>query len=174
MLDDLEKKAGLPKEYLFLAGASLPFLGLTMLLGISTITSLVGFLYPTFASFRAIETKTKGDDTQWLIYWTVYAFFQVIESFTHVILHYVPFYYVFKLAFLIFMMHPSTRGAEFLYNSFLREALRKNESRIDEAIQRAGKGAHKVGGEAVKAGLDMAAQGAASASAAMHNGEKND
>ena len=69
--------------------------------GVGSLCSLIGFAYPTLASFRAIETKQKGDDTQWLIYWTVYAFFSVLETFVDYVLYFVPFYYAFKLAFLV-------------------------------------------------------------------------
>jgi len=58
---------------------------------------MIGFFYPAWASFKAIETKQKGDDTQWLIYWTVYAFFSILEAFIDFLLYFVPFYYAFKL-----------------------------------------------------------------------------
>ncbi len=39
------------------------------------ICTLLTFLPPAYKSFKAIETKDSGDDTQWLTYWVVWATF---------------------------------------------------------------------------------------------------
>lgn len=36
--------------------------------------ALVGLAYPSYLSFKAVESPAKTDDVQWLTYWTVYAF----------------------------------------------------------------------------------------------------
>jgi receptor expression-enhancing protein 5/6 len=103
-------------------------------IGASALCSVVGFVYPAFKSFEAIESKSRQDDTQWLIYWVVYAFFSLIETFVDFLLYWIPFYYAFKLAFLLWAMLPQTKGAKFLYDSFLKDFLKKNESSIDKAL----------------------------------------
>lgn len=134
VLFTLQNTLKVPKEYLVLgAGAAftlLVFFGV----GAGVLCSIVGFLYPAFKSFEAIESKQKGDDIQWLIYWVVFAFFSVIETFIDFLLYWIPFYYAFKLAFLLWAMLPQTKGAKFLYDSFLKDFLKKNESRIDAAM----------------------------------------
>ncbi|KAJ1820217.1 ER membrane protein DP1/Yop1, partial [Coemansia sp. RSA 2599] len=50
----------------------------------------------------------------------VYGFLNVIEYFTGFITYWIPFYFVFKLVFVIWLMLPSTRGAEQLYNKGLK------------------------------------------------------
>jgi receptor expression-enhancing protein 5/6 len=102
--------------------------------GAGVLCSIVGFVYPAFKSFETIETKTKGDDIQWLVYWVVFAFFSLIETFRDFLLYWIPFYYAFKLAFLLWAMLPQTKGAKFLYDSFLKDFLKKSESRIDAAM----------------------------------------
>ena len=52
----------------------------------------------------AIESKTKGDDTQWLVYWVIFAIFSIMEVFVDLVLYWIPFYYAFKLAFLLWAM----------------------------------------------------------------------
>lgn len=102
--------------------------------GAGVLCSIVGFVYPAFKSFETIETKTKGDDIQWLVYWVVFAFFSLIETFRDFLLYWIPFYYAFKLAFLLWAMLPQTKGSKFLYDSILKDFLKKNESRIDAAM----------------------------------------
>lgn len=86
----------------------------------------------------------KGDDTQWLVYWIIYALFAIMEVFVDFLLYWIPFYYAFKLAFLLWAMLPQTKGAKFLYDSFLKDFLKKNESRIDAALADAKKQAGGV------------------------------
>lgn len=53
-------------------------------------------------------------------------------------------------------MLPSTRGAKFLYDSFLKDFLKQNESKIDAALKDAKTSASKVAAEASKATIDAA------------------
>jgi len=127
------------KEYLVLGLGTLLVVVVFFGVGAGSLCGITGFVYPAFKSFQAIESKMKGDDQQWLIYWVVYAFFAVIESFSEFLLYWIPFYYAFKLAFLLWMMLPQTMGARFLYEHFLRDFLKKNESKIDAALADASK-----------------------------------
>ena len=45
------------------------------------LANTVGFLYPAYCSIKALESSVKKDDTQWLTYWVVFAFFSVVEYF---------------------------------------------------------------------------------------------
>ena len=60
--------------------------------------------------------------------------FPTPEAFRDFLLYWIPFYYAFKLAFLLWAMLPQTKGAKFLYDSFLKDFLRKSENRIDAAM----------------------------------------
>jgi receptor expression-enhancing protein 5/6 len=102
-------------------------------IGAGVLCSVVGFVYPAFKSLQSIENKNRGDDVQWLVYWVIFSFFAVIEAFADFLLYWIPFYYAFKLAFLLWSMLPQTKGAKFLYDSFLKDFLKK-ESRIDAAM----------------------------------------
>lgn len=101
--------------------------------GAGVLCSVVGFGYPAFKSLESIENKNRGDDVQWLVYWVIFSFFAVLEAFDGFLLYWIPFYYAFKLAFLLWAMLPQTKGAKFLYDSFLKDFLKK-ESRIDAAM----------------------------------------
>ncbi|GMH87226.1 hypothetical protein TrVE_jg13542 [Triparma verrucosa] len=166
VFQQLEDAMSVPKEYLFLLGATVVMLLLLLGVGVGSLCSIIGFLYPSLQSFKAIETKQKGDDTQWLIYWTVYALFSILEAFIDWLLYFIPFYYAFKLAFLLWLMLPQTRGASFLYETFLRDFLKRNESKIDAAIDNARKNAGSVTEEFVAAGADLASKGLSAAAKA--------
>lgn len=123
----------------------------------------MGFVYPAFKTFEAIESKVRAEDTQWLIYWVVYAFFSIMEVFIDFLLYWIPFFYAFKLAFLLWAMLPQTKGAKFLYDSFLKDFLKKNESKIDAVLADAKKSADSivteaaaVTGDVVGAAVDIA------------------
>jgi len=70
-----------PKEYLVLGSMVVSAIFLVFFIGLGGLTAMIGFGYPAFKSFQAIETKSKGDDTQWLVYWVIFAFFSIVETF---------------------------------------------------------------------------------------------
>lgn len=170
ILDKAEEITKIPKEYLTIAGS---FLLLTLIffgIGAGSVCSIVGFVYPAYKSLLAIESKHRGDDTQWLIYWVVYCFFSMIEVFTDFLLYWIPFYYAFKLAFLLWAMLPQTRGATFLYEAFLKDFLKKNESKIDQALDEAKRTAGSIGKEMAA----VTAEGISTAAELVKGGKDND
>lgn len=164
----------IPKEFLVLGGAVLCLFMLFFGVGAGSLCNIVGFVYPAWKSFEAIETQTRGDDTQWLIYWVVYAFFSIIEVFVDFLLYWIPFYYAFKAAFLLWAMLPQTKGAKFLYDNFLKDFLKENESRIDAVVEQAKKNATTIASEAVAAGADLTASGVSAAVEYSNSAEKDE
>jgi len=163
----LETKLNLRKELIVVGGFAFSLLLLLFGFGASSLCSMAGFFYPAWKSFEAIETKRKDDDTQWLIYWVVYSFFSIIEIFIDTLLYWIPFYYVFKFAFLLWLMSPQTKGAVTIYHHFLKDFLKKNESKIDEAINKAKRSASGAA-ETISSG---ASAGAAAAGKVFGNKE---
>ena len=104
------------------------------------LVSIVGFLYPAYRSFKALESKGKDDDTQWLTYWVVYAFFTVFDEMTSWILNLMPFYFMIKLVLMIWMFWPTTNGALVIYNTVLAPFLRKYQVNIDKHVDDVEKG----------------------------------
>merc|ERR1712151_1220273 len=132
-----------------------------------------GFAYPVYKSFEAIEGPNKTDITQWLIYWVVYAFFSIIEVFVDFLLYWIPFYYAFKMAFLLWAMLPQTKGAKYLYDSFLKDFLKKNESKIDKALSDAKKSAAVIVTEAGAAAAEITSAAAKKAAENLNNETSN-
>lgn len=96
-------------------------------------------------------------------YWVVYSFFHVIEAFEDFLIYWIPFYYAFKLAFLLWAMLPQTNGAKFLYDAFLKDFLKKNESSIDAALDEAKRSMTSVAAEVAAATAEISAAGLKSA-----------
>ena len=70
--------------------------------------------------------EEKDDDTRWLIYWVIYAVFTILETFTDTLLYWIPFYFAFKVGFLVWLMLPSHNGAELIYKKVLKPFVAKN------------------------------------------------
>ncbi len=84
--------------------------------GASFITNLVGFLFPAIMTVRAIESESKTDDTEWLMYWVVFATFNLLDPFVEtVVVYWIPFFYPLKVSFLLWMMLPQTKGANVVF-----------------------------------------------------------
>lgn len=133
----IETKTGVNRLYLF--GGCVVFLACYLIFGYASgfVVALLGFLYPAYASVKAIESTNKDDDTQWLTYWVVYAAFSIVEFFSDIFLSWFPLYFLFKCAFLGWCMAPfSWNGAHFLYTRFIAPFVLKHEKEVDSYIKR--------------------------------------
>jgi len=81
LLATAEKKTGVKRLYLVSGGAAFLSLWLIFGYGAQLLCNCIGFVYPAYASVKAIESPPKGDDTKWLMYWVVFALFSVVEFF---------------------------------------------------------------------------------------------
>lgn len=132
-LSQLETKTKVEKKYLA-AGAL--FIGILYLIFGSfggLVCNLIGFVQPAYQSVKAIESITKEDDTKWLTYWVVFAFFMVVESFIDLILFWFPFYWLAKCALLMWLANYG--GAVLVYDKFLRHFVNRHVKKIDEVVQ---------------------------------------
>jgi len=130
-LKDLETRTKVPKVTLVLTVVSTFFSLIFFNIGGQLITDLIAWVYPAYASFKALETPGTEDDVQWLTYWTVFGFVNVIEFFLDFLLFWFPFYFVFKTALVLWLALPQFRGAEYIYQNFLRGFLNSYEKSVD-------------------------------------------
>merc|ERR1711862_1052798 len=67
------------------------------------MTRFLGFLYPVYASIKALITDEKDDDTQWLMYWVVYAAFAPFEQIALEQSKVLPLFFAVKLLLLFWL-----------------------------------------------------------------------
>ena len=118
--------AGQIFRYGLMASMALAMLGI----GSSYITCLLGVAYPAFMSFLALESKKRSDDKQWLTYWVVYGFLSFFDKFGGSLMTYVPFYFFVKLLVLVWLFHPSSRGATRIYDMYVLPNMKKYNEHI--------------------------------------------
>lgn len=119
-LEEIEKKTGYHKVYFFLLFTNCIIGTIFLLGGPKLATDLVSFVYPAYMSFKAIDSSNPTDDTQWLTYWVVFAFFSIMESVAIFITDMIPFYFFLKVAFFVWLYHPKFLGAGIVYGSVIK------------------------------------------------------
>lgn len=125
--EQAERQTGIRKTHLVvMAGALCLSFPLTLVFP-GLLTFVLTLAYPLFATARAADGHDKSEDVQWLAYWLVYGlsvlFFDVLcgglvrRFLAPIIL--VPF----RIALLVFMYAPQTKGASLMWQQALRPAL---------------------------------------------------
>lgn len=133
----IEEATGINSKYIMI-GLGISFLFVFIGYFDFYITNVVGIFYPSIWSIRAIESKGSADDKQWLTYWVVFACFTFVDLFSGFVLQFIPFYFFFKLIFLVWCFMPNTRGATLIYDKIIIKLFQKYEHhiiRLDETIQ---------------------------------------
>ncbi|XP_041066087.1 receptor expression-enhancing protein 3 isoform X3 [Carcharodon carcharias] len=98
-----------------------------------------------------------------MMYWIVFALYTVLEAFADLLVSWFPLYYELKVAFVIWLLSPYTRGASLLYRKFLHPLLSSRERDIDEYISQAKDRSYDTMVKFGKQGLNLAATAAVSA-----------
>ncbi|XP_069620417.1 receptor expression-enhancing protein 2 isoform X2 [Ranitomeya imitator] len=127
------------------------------------VVLLFGTLYPAYSSYKAVKTKNVKEYVKWMMYWIVFAFFSTAETLTDIILSWFPFYFELKIAFVIWLLSPYTKGSSVLYRKFVHPTLSSKEKEIDEYIAQARDKSYETMMRVGKRGLNLAANAAVTA-----------
>ncbi|XP_071375946.1 receptor expression-enhancing protein 2 isoform X2 [Centroberyx affinis] len=122
-----------------------------------------GTLYPAYSSYKAVKTKNVKEYVKWMMYWIVFALFTTAETVTDLVLSWFPFYFELKIAFVIWLLSPYTKGSSVLYRKFVHPTLSNKEKEIDEYITQAKDRSYETMMRFGKRGLNLAANAAVTA-----------
>lgn len=134
-MEQLKQVTGLSEKQIAKYGLGLGVACVMLGIGASYITCILAVAYPAFMSFLALESGDEAETTQWLTYWVVYGLFNIVDQFAGFILHFIPMYYFLKLAFLVFLFHPSLKGATIVYENYLKEAIKPVDKLAEDAAE---------------------------------------
>jgi receptor expression-enhancing protein 5/6 len=157
-LTPVARKLKVKKGYIVLGLVGVAVLWLMFGFGAQLLCNAIGFLYPAYMSIKALESSNKDDDTQWLMYWVVFAGFSVGEFFADILVSWVPFYWLSKCVFLIWCMAPGLNGSSLIYKKIILPYFLKHETKVDSIVS---KGREMIGGiatDAVEKAKDIAAE----------------
>lgn len=127
------------------------------------VVLVFGMLYPAYASYKAVKTKNIREYVRWMMYWIVFALFMAVEIFTDIFISWFPFYYELKMAFVLWLLSPYTKGASLLYRKFVHPSLSRHEKEIDTYIVQAKERSYETMLSVGKRGLNIAATAAVQA-----------
>ncbi len=128
--------------------------GLVMMLfnGLTIVFMAGTVVYPGLMSIRAIESEQKQDDKYWLTYWMIFGLMNVAETFLPFVFYFVPYWFYLKPLFFLWLI--KFNGAQILFESVLRELLRKYKPVLLELIKKATDKANKAQSDAHQAMMD--------------------
>ncbi|WOL11867.1 HVA22-like protein g [Canna indica] len=95
-----------------------------------------GYAYPAFECFKTVE-KNPIQNPQlrfWCQYWIITTMMHVIERFGY-FSSWVPMYGEAKLAFLVYLWFPKTKGSDIVYETFVRPLVMQYEPDMEERFR---------------------------------------
>ncbi|XP_043674748.1 receptor expression-enhancing protein 5-like [Vespula pensylvanica] len=130
-----EEKTGVNRVYIFVGFIVIFSLYLLIGVGQQLVCNIIGFVYPAYYSMKALESPMKEDDSKWLTYWIVFAVFTIIEFFSEFIVRWLPFYWLLKCIFYIWLMAPMEyNGSLIIYERIVRPKFLRYHSRVDKFL----------------------------------------
>mmetsp|Transcript_3035 Transcript_3035/g.5831 ORF Transcript_3035/g.5831 Transcript_3035/m.5831 type:complete len:111 (-) Transcript_3035:2138-2470(-) len=96
----------------------------------TAITVAIGFIYSGFLGYRALSRCDEQAKQEYLVFWSVMGPSLVVEHLLGTILAQVlPFYFLLRLVWITWLVLPTTRGADIVFNHFLGPATRYWQTR---------------------------------------------
>ena len=100
----------------------------------SLITNVVGTAYPIFYTIKSIEENSDELQKNWLTYWVVFGSFTIVDLFSPIIIKFVPFYFVMKILFLIWLEMPGSSGCKIVYHLLIKKIFAAFQEDIDKYV----------------------------------------
>ncbi|PKI37550.1 hypothetical protein CRG98_042063 [Punica granatum] len=97
---------------------------------------ILGYAYPAFQCFKALERHRANNDELrfWCQYWIIMALLTILERVADVIISWLPMYGELKLAFIIYLWYPKTKGTGYIYEAMLRPFMTNHETDLEKKL----------------------------------------
>ncbi|KAB2098099.1 hypothetical protein ERO13_A01G202500v2 [Gossypium hirsutum] len=98
---------------------------------------ILGYAYPAFECFKTVEKNKVGIEELrfWCQYWILMAFLIVFERVGEVFISWLPMYGEMKIALLVYLWYPKTKGTGYVYDTLFRPFMARHETEVDRKIQ---------------------------------------
>lgn len=132
-LDYIQEKTGIKGTFV-IWGIILILLLLYFHIFEDIITNLVGTIYPSFWTIKALEQNSNDELKKWLIYWVVFSTFIFFDRGFPIIVKFIPFYFFFKLLFLMILIMPGSTLCSTVYYLVVKRFYGYYEEKIDSYV----------------------------------------
>ena len=129
----IQEKTGI-NGYVFIGLLILSLIFVYFNLFENLITNLIGTVYPTFWTIKSIESKD-GKAIHWLIYWIIFSSFILLDFFSGFVVKIIPFYFIMKICFLIWLQWPESKGCDIIFSYVINNIFESIEEELDEYVQ---------------------------------------
>ena len=129
----IQEKTGI-NGYVFIGLLLLSLIFVYFNLFENLITNLIGTVYPTFWTIKSIESKD-GKAIHWLIYWIIFSSFILLDFFSGFVVKIIPFYFIMKICFLIWLQWPESKGCDIIFSYVINNIFESIEEELDEYVQ---------------------------------------
>ncbi|XP_071690470.1 putative HVA22-like protein g [Rutidosis leptorrhynchoides] len=104
---------------------------------INSLVLILGYAYPAFECFKTIERHGAANSELrfWCQYWVIIAILTVFERIGDIFISWVPMYGELKLALIIYLWYPKTKGTGYVYNAMLRPFIARHETDIERSLR---------------------------------------
>lgn len=103
----------------------------------NSLVLVLGYAYPAFECFKTIEKQGVGNAELrfWCQYWVIVAILTVFERVGDIFISWVPMYGELKLALIIYLWYPKTKGTGVVYDTMLRPFIYRHETDIERSLK---------------------------------------
>ncbi|XP_006348489.1 putative HVA22-like protein g [Solanum tuberosum] len=102
----------------------------------SSLVLVLGYAYPAFECYKTIEkNRVEIEELRfWCQYWIIVALLRIFESIGDVFMTWLPMYSEAKLALIIYLWYPKTKGTGYIYDTLLKPYVSRHEPDIDRGF----------------------------------------
>nr|XP_004228566.1 putative HVA22-like protein g [Solanum lycopersicum]XP_010315457.1 putative HVA22-like protein g [Solanum lycopersicum]XP_010315465.1 putative HVA22-like protein g [Solanum lycopersicum]XP_019069379.1 putative HVA22-like protein g [Solanum lycopersicum] len=102
----------------------------------SSLVLVLGYAYPAFECYKTVEnSRVEIEELRfWCQYWIIVALLRIFESFGDVFMTWLPMYSEAKLALIIYLWYPKTKGTRYIYDTLLKPYVSRHEPDIDRGF----------------------------------------